>query len=112
MYVSSTAAIRSNFNALSVLQHVLNSSTASLWVLMISAICAAVDPGGTAGFWPGLAGGTKGVADKVPYTAGLRVKKMWPNCPSPRFECTDAALALSFRCNSARLSQVGCPMMG
>ena len=103
MYVSSTAAMRSDFNALSVLQYVLNSSTASLWVLLISVICAPVDPCGTAGFWPGLAGGTKGVADKVPYTAGLRVKKMSPNCPSPLLECTNAALALSFRCNSARL---------
>jgi len=35
-----------------------------------------------------------------------------PSCPFPRFECMDAALALSIKCTLAMVLYVGIPMTG
>ena len=90
----------------------LNSSPASLHALLYSTICGPDDPAGMFGFCPGFAGGTNGIVDKVACTAGFIVKNISPNCPLPLFECTDAAFVFSFKCNSARLSHAGCPIVG
>jgi hypothetical protein len=52
------------------------------------------------------------VLESVLYSAGDTVRNSSPSSPSPKLDWTDAALALSCRFNSARVSKVKTPLIG
>ena len=100
----STAPSRSCFNTLSVESCCWCSLVALENWRRMSDITGPVLPAGTAGSRPGLAGGTNDTRLRVLKTASVTVMYSNSSVPSPRWDCTEAALALSCRCNSVMVS--------
>ena len=107
MNMSSTAPRRSYFNALSVASYCLCSLVALANWRRMSEMTEPVLLAGMMGSEPGLAGRMQGVRLRVSKTAEVTVRYNRPSVPSPRWDWTEAALSLSWRCTSAMVLYPG-----
>ena len=95
------------FKASSVESYFLCSLVALENCRRMSKITGPVISAGTVGSGPGLAGGMKGVKLRMLKTAGVTVRYSNPSVPSPRWDWTEVALAMSCRCTSAMVLYPG-----